>query len=57
MKNLKEFDMVSVCCGTKMTLTVEVNDKGQLFLDHSELCSYCLNTAEFEETPEETETD
>lgn len=55
MKNLKEFDMVSVCCGTKMTLTVEVNDKGQLFLDHSELCSSCLNTAEFVKTPEDTE--
>jgi len=57
MKNLKEFNLVSLCCGTKMNLTVEVNDKGQLFLDHSELCSSCLDTAEFVETPEETETD
>lgn len=47
--NLKEFNQVSECCGTKMNLTVETDDKGNLFLDHSELCSSCLNTATFQD--------
>ena len=44
---LHEFNQVSKCCGTKMNLTVETDDNGNLFLDYSELCSCCLNTAEF----------
>ena len=45
--NLKEFNHVSECCGNQMNLTVETDDKGNLFLDYSELCSGCLNTATF----------
>jgi len=45
--NIKEYNQVSECCGTKMNLTVETDDNGKLFLDYSELCSCCLNTASF----------
>jgi hypothetical protein len=45
--NLLEFNKISVCCGSKMNLLVEVDDNENLFLDYSELCSSCLNTAEF----------
>lgn len=49
--NLLEFNKISVCCGSKMNLLVEVDDNENLFLDYSELCSFCLNTAEFINNP------